>query len=99
MVPASRRLMPTAAASRHDRRKLLNTAAALDGLPVLDSIRSAQVITRNPALTPSQRNGSASHGGERWPTHGSRTRALSLPVIRSASVRPARLVVDSPSPT
>ena len=38
---------------------------------------SAQVIARSPALAPSQRSGSGSHRGERWPTHGRRVRAVS----------------------
>ena len=36
---------------------------------------------------------------ERWPTHGSRVSSVSRPSTRSARVRPARLVVLTPSPT
>ena len=35
----------------------------------------------------------------RWFTQGSRVSSVSAPVSRSASVRPARFVVLSPSPT
>ncbi len=48
-------------------------------------------------LQPSQ--GFGSHRGERCPTQGKWTSAVSAPVMRSASVRPARLVVATPSPT
>ena len=74
-------------------------SAAFDGRPVLASCRSARLITLSPPFSPSQRSGSGSHCGDRWPTHGSRTISLSMPVIRSANVRPARFVVDTPSPT
>ena len=48
---------------------------------------------------PSQRSGSGSQRRERCPTHGCRTSAVSWPSTRSRRVRPARLVVATPSPT
>ena len=63
------------------------------------SSASASVIARSPALMPSQRSGSGSHDRERWPTHGSRVSSVSRPRTRSRRVRPARLVVLTPSPT
>ena len=69
------------------------------GRPRRASERSASLMVQRPALTPSQRRGSGSHRGERCPTQGRRVRGVSAPVIRSASVRPARLVVATPSPT
>ena len=61
--------------------------------------RRRSVIARRPALMPSQRSGSGSQRRLRWLTQGRVTRSLSAPVTRSASVRPARLVVATPSPT
>ena len=56
---------------------------------------SARAAARRPRLTPSQRNGSGSHGRERWPDPRQVARARCRgPRIRSASVRPARFVVD-----
>ena len=55
--------------------------------------------SRSMALMPSHRSGSGSHCLERWLTHGSETRSVSRRRIRSARVRPARLVVVTPSPT
>ena len=69
------------------------------GRPRRASLRSASFIVHSPALTPSQRRGSGSQRGERCPTQGSAVSGVSAPVMRSASVRPARLVVDTPSPT
>ena len=46
-----------------------------------------------------RRSGSGSQSLERWLTHGRWVRSVSAPVIRSARVRPARLVVETPSPT
>ena len=74
-------------------------AARRDGRPVRASSASAAPIMRRPRLMPSQRSGSGSQRGERWPTQGSRTRSVSAPMIRSHSVRPARFVVPTPSPT
>ena len=74
-------------------------SAAFDGRPVRASWRSARLMTCSPALSPSHRSGSGSHSGEWCPTHGRRVISLSVPVIRSASVRPARFVVETPSPT
>ena len=67
--------------------------------PGLVSAASARPATRSPALIPSQRSGSGSHLRDRCPTQGSSTRSVARPVIRSARVRPARLVVATPSPT
>ena len=64
-----------------------------------DSSRSAAVKARRVAFTPSHRNGSGSHAGERWLTHGSRVSSVSRSSTRSRRVRPARLVVATPSPT
>ncbi len=69
------------------------------GRRVSDSSVSARVMARRPALMPSQRSGSGSQAGERWPTHGSRTSSVSRPSTRSRRVRPARFVVATPSPT
>ena len=63
------------------------------------SARSARAAAAATRRTPSQRSGSGSHRRERWPTHGSRVRSVSRPRIRSASVRPARFAVATPSPT
>ena len=51
------------------------------------------------AVISAQRTGSGAHCGERCPTQGSFTSGVSACVTRSASVRPARLVVATPSPT
>ncbi len=69
------------------------------GRPVRRSSASARAIARSPALMPSHRSGSGSQRGERWPTHGRCTSGVSRPSTRSASVRPARFVVPTPSPT
>jgi hypothetical protein len=71
----------------------------LAGLPVRLSDRSAVDISSRPPFTPTQRSGSGSHERDVWPTHGSRVSPFSCEVISCASVRPARLVVDTPSPT
>ena len=63
------------------------------------SARSIDSRARGRTFTPSQRSGSGSHSRRRWPTHGSRTRSVSRPRMRSAIVRPARFVVLTPSPT
>lgn len=47
----------------------------------------------------SHRSGSGSHRGERLASQGKSSRSPSAPVIRSASVRPARFAVATPSPT
>ena len=78
---------------------LASAPANREGRPVRDSRTSATCITRNPALTPSHRNGSDSHLGLSWPTHGKLTSSLGRSRIRSANVRPARLVQPTPSPT
>ena len=90
----------------NDRRRRSATEERLErgaqtrlGRSVLASARSARAAARRPRLTPVQRNGSGSHRGERWPTHGRAVIGELDPVIRSASVRPARLVVATPSPT
>ena len=70
-----------------------------DGRPVRASCASASWPRAARRSTPSQRSGSGSHRRERWPTQGSRVSSLAVPVSRSASVRPARLVVATPSPT
>ena len=65
-------------------------------------VRASEVrvpIARRPALTPSQRSGSGSQRGERWSTHGSGSARCPARGSRSASVRPARFVVPTPSPT
>ncbi|CAN5610599.1 hypothetical protein BH23CHL8_BH23CHL8_06470 [soil metagenome] len=48
---------------------------------------------------PSQRTGSGSQWGERWPTRGSSVRSLACPMMSSASVRPARFAAATPWPT
>ena len=48
---------------------------------------------------PSQRSGSGSHLRLWWSTHGSDVKGVDAPVIKSASVRPATFVVETPSPT
>ena len=63
------------------------------------SARSIDSTSLRERFTPTYRNGSRSHGGERCPTHGSRTRSVSRERTRSAIVRPARFVVLTPSPT
>ena len=50
-------------------------------------------------LTPSQRSGSGSQDGLVWPTQGRTVRLVSRPSTRSASVRPARCELATPSPT
>ena len=79
--------------------KRANAFARFAGLPVRASLRSALDIRSRPPFTPSQRSGSGSHEREEWPTHGSRVSSLSCEVISCASVRPARFVVATPSPT
>ena len=73
--------------------------ALLAGLPVRSSVRSELVISSRPPFTPSHLSGSGSHRRDVWPTHGSRVSSLSCDVISCASVRPARFVVATPSPT
>jgi hypothetical protein len=79
--------------------KRANALARFAGLPVRLSDRSALDMRRRPAFTPSQRSGSGSHEREEWPTQGSRVSPFSCEVISCASVRPARFVVATPSPT
>src|SRR6266540_3300147 len=67
--------------------------------PVRCSRRSIAATARRPALTSSQRTGSGAQCGERCPTQGSRISSVSRPSTRSASVRPARFVAATPSPT
>ncbi len=47
------------------------TPATRLGRPRRASVRSARRMVHSPALTPSQRSGSGSQRGERWPTQGS----------------------------
>ena len=63
---------------------------------------SALEIARSAKFVASQRIGSGSHLGERWFTQGKLVRSpapIGAPVINSVNVRPAKLVVATPSPT
>ena len=79
-------------------RSLSMSAARRAGRPMPFSTRSACAISLKAALMPSQRSGSRSQLGDLWPTQGSVVRSDSRPVIRSASVLPARFAVATPSP-
>src|SRR5664280_346490 len=78
---------------------LLTSEARFDGRPLRASASSALAIAFSDALTPSQRSGSGSHSLDLWLTHGRRVSSVSSPRMRSLRVRPARLVVATPSPT
>ena len=65
--------------------------------PVVRSRSSARAASLAIALTASQRTGSGSQVRLWCPTHGSRVRSVSRPVMRWAKVRPARFEVVTPS--
>jgi hypothetical protein len=68
-------------------------------LPVRASIESDVDIATSPALTPIHRNGSGSHFGDVWLTHGNCVRGVERLKTKSASVRPPRFDAPTPSPT
>ena len=68
------------------------------GRPVLSSTRSALDATAAIPRAPTNRSGSGSQRLLTWPTHGSVVSSLSIPLIRSASVRPPRLEATRPCP-
>ena len=78
----------------------MSNAARRDGRPVRSSSASAPVMTFSQALTPSQRSGSGSHRGDRWPTHGRRDQ-VGVPLEHQVGEGPAGEVgrADTPSPT
>jgi len=73
--------------------------ARLADRPLCASAASALAIALRAALTPSQRNGSGSQSLDLWFTQGRRVSPVSSPLMRSRNVRPARLLVATPSPT
>ena len=65
---------------------------------VRSSAPSALAATQAIARVAMKRSGSARQRRLAWPTQGSPVSALSVPVIRSASVRPARLDATNRGP-
>ena len=82
--------------TEHARARTRRRAARISPFA---SARSSDVTSMRVPLMPSQRSGSGSHCGDSWPTHGRCVMSVSRPRTRSASVRPARFVVETPSPT
>ncbi len=66
---------------------------------LMSSLRLVGSPRRSLRFAPTNRSGSGSHDRERWFTHGKSVSSESTPVSKSVIVRPARLVVLSPSPT
>ncbi len=87
--------------SDRNRPSSRDHAAARAGAsrPAPVSAASARSAARRTRLTPSQRSGSTSQRRGRWPTASSDDRSDRWPVISSASTRPARWAVATPSPT
>ena len=86
--PRANDVIPVAEARASQPSQLISflvSEARFEGLPVRCSALSALAIACSAKFTPSQRSGSGSQEGERCSTHGSRTRGLSSPRIRSAS--------------
>src|SRR5680860_873987 len=86
-------------ASTYLPTSLSSSSARREGRPVLCSSASARPMTPSVRLTAIQRSGSGSHFRDLWLTQGRLVRSESVSVIKSARVRPARLVVETPSPT